>query len=318
MVRGLNCCRVVRGQVSCVANPQLSQPSIVAQLGSLMKIPPRARAVMVDNVDLSIPPRQLEQYAGDSNSPDICDSTDCSFDWIRSLARSARDVPSCLVRLRRHYCEKSMWKDLSIEQRFSRILTLGKPFAEKYGVDVRALPCIAARETVVLEPLTVSEVNCGGYSSDQGLGQIIWPTYEYYSTRMNYRSEVAPADLPLGADDRGLLRQRFNQLGNNAEKQIELIAYTLSEKKQGGDYQTAFVNYNGSDHRLSYGALVNSCFVCMKERVNPETLQVRGEPTRCLNAAAGGDVQRAFRLVRSVCSDPGVAGGAGSGRSVGD
>ena len=309
-LRGLNCCQIVAGHVSCSRNPHLSDAWVSSRLHNLLRFNAHSPLAHIDDADLSQPPKSIEEFAALGDAPDVCSTSDCSFDWIRSLAHQTNRVTpgfgQCQLRLRQHYCEKSMWRDLGVEQRFRRILTLGQKHAVKYGVDVRALPCIAARETAVLEPLTISEVNCdNSYSSDEGLGQIIWPTYLPYVATLGFRSAVLPAD-PAALAPLTPLRERFDHLGNSVEKQLEIMAFTLAEKRGNGSYLNAFINYNGSAHKVSYGAYVNACFTCLQNRVNVNSLEVRGDPLKCLSAASGGgrDILEDYAVVRRFCKAP--------------
>jgi hypothetical protein len=306
--RGMNCCQIAAGHVRCYRNPKLDDDTAVADfLRRTLRLSPSARVAFIDDADLARNPRRpLSAFAPPGDAPDVCAVEGCSFAYVRAIAHSAqpRQPGSCLASLQRHYCAFSPWRNLSLNQRFRRILVLGLPYAKQRGIDPRALPCIAARETVTLEPLAISEVNCGGYSSDEGLGQIIWPTFHDYATALAFRSEVAIPGLPEPDD----LVARFNSLGYSAERQIELMAFTLAEKKRGREYREAFVDYNGSATRETYGKLVNACYECLIKRVDPETLEVAGDPMRCLSAALGSgrDIRADEEGIHALCEAKGA------------
>ena len=317
-VRGINCCRVRGGQPVCQRNPLL--PNAIAPL--LADRADLVQPIQVDDSDLtdeaiaadpSLAPRPI------TTDPRILDPADdtcvdaaCDFGLIRSIAEIHRDGNRCIRALRTHYCSNSMWQDLDLEQRLQRILVLGRGLAEDAGVDVRALPCIAAIETRYLEPLTVSEFNCTGYTSDQGLPQIIRPTFDGLRERRGFRSSVVPYGE---SEDPAHWDRVFAEIAQSVRHQLELMAQVLRESGGQGTesgYLNAFINYNGSSRSIAYGFAVSSCLACMRERVDVESFEMQGDPVRCLSAALGGvDIREQFEDFRGLCSaqDPAATAG---------
>ncbi len=317
-VRGINCCRVRGGQPVCQRNPFL--PNALAPL--LADRAALVRPVQVDDSDLTdeaiaenpeLAPRPITTDPRILDpSDDTCTDAACDFGLIRSIGEIHRDGGSCIRALRTHYCTNSMWQDLDLEQRMQRILVLGREFAEEVDVDVRALPCIAAIETRYLEPLTVSEFNCTGYTSDQGLPQIIRPTFDGLRERRGFRSSVVPYGE---SDDPAHWDRVFAQIAQSVRHQLELMAQVLRESGGRGTesgYLNAFINYNGSSRSITYGFAVSSCLACMRERVDMDTFEMRGDPVRCLAAALGGaDIRDQFDDFRGLCSQQSPATTAG-------
>lgn len=320
-VRGLNCCRVVRGRAVCARNARL--PNALAPL--LADDAFLNRPIVIDGSDLSAEALsadgayRVRPLATDARvlrpDDDVCESDNCRFDTIRALAAAHRDRADCLPALHAHYCRYSMWRDLDLEARLARILVLGRDFAEEYNLDVRIFPCIAAIETRYLEPLTVSERNCQGQisTSDQGLPQIIRPTFDFLYRDLGFRSRVVDYGTGDGAGesdgdgdgDDADLDATFANIGQSVRHQLELMAAVLANSglnERRSNYQNALVNYNGSAHSLIYGQRVYACFTCLKERIDMTNLEMRGDPLRCLGAAAGGgDIRQAFAGFRASC-----------------
>lgn len=309
-IRGINCCRTRGGQTVCQRNPFL--PDALAPLLSDRAIlaPPvqvddsdLTDEAMAENPDLAPRPITVDPRILDP-ADDICEGAACDFGLIRSIAEIYRNRSGCVRALRTHYCAYSMWQDLDLDQRMQRILVLGQPFADEAGVDVRALPCIAAIETRYLEPLTVSELNCRRYTSDQGLPQIIRPTFDGLRVRRGFQSSVVDYG---GSDDPAHWDRLFAQVAQSVRHQLELMAQVLREsggRGTDGGYLNAFINYNGSAHSITYGYAANACLTCMRARVDMDAFEMRGDPMRCLAAALGGaDIRRQFRDFRELCAD---------------
>ncbi len=305
---GLMCCRVIRGRPRCQYNAR------IATVGHRFFAPGtwrwRGAVITVDRRDLTEAALATPQYrprpiAVDARvlrpEDDRCDAPECRFDAIRALGQARRGRDDCLETLYGHYCRHSMWRDLDIEQRLARLLVLGREYAERYRIDVRAMPCIAAIETRYLEPLTVSQFTCtpGVEASDQGLPQIIRPTFRSLHRDLDFQSTVAadPADAELDA--------AFSDVARSVRHQLELMAAVLAYSglnEARTNYQVAFTNYNGSSRSLEYGARVQSCFACMRERVDMAAGELRGDPLRCLEAASGGgNLRQDFRRFRGLC-----------------
>lgn len=317
-VRGINCCRVARGTVTCARNPRLPDALAPLMADDAFIAPP----VAIDDSDLTPEARSSQPAFGPrpiTTDPrvlrpedDVCPTEDCRFDAIRALAAAHRGRAECPITLREHYCRHSMWRDLDLEQRLARSLVLGREFAEEYDLDVRIFPCIAAIETRFLEPLTVSESSCRGAASDQGLPQIIRPTFDLLYHRVAFRSRVVDYGTGAEAGDRGSgdaedghLDALFSGIGQSVRHQLELMAAVLAISglnERRSNYLDALIAYNGSRHSIGYGYRVNACFQCLKERVDMERFEMRGDPLRCLGAAlGGGDLRRDFAAFRALC-----------------
>ncbi len=309
-VRGLNCCRVRGGQVQCQRNVGLPDA-----LAPLVHHPSAlARPQPVDDSDLDDPAFPARPIAADpallDPADDTCGSVACNFDLIRSIAALQReagaDTAQCLGALRRHYCRHSPWTPLDLEARFARILVLGQPFAEAAGIDARALPCIAAIETRTLEPLAVSEYNCVlGWTSDQGLPQIIRPTFDALRRRAGFASTVVDYG-DEGSDDGDDADRLFAEIAQSVRHQLELMVAVLVESgapgPEGGSGLNAFIRYNGSFRSIAFGQAVDTCLACLRERVDLDSLEVRGDPIRCLGAAyAGPAIRDRFAETQAQC-----------------
>lgn|GEM_PF-2401165 len=309
-VRGINCCRVAAGRVHCARNPFLPN-SMAPLMANPRFIAPPAR---VDDSDiteaaLAQPAFRPRPLTGDRRvlaaADDVCTADACRFDTMRALAAERRGGPGCIAALRAHACRHSMWRDLGLEQRFARILVLGRPFAEAHDVDVRALPCIAAIETGYLEPLTVSELNCTAETSDQGLPQIIRPTFRWLVGGLDFRSTV----VDYGADPAARADALFPEIAQSVRHQLELMVAVLAHSGLNAErtnYLNAFINYNGSSRSINYGHRVQACFDCLRDRIDPDTFAQRGDPMRCLGVALGGDMRTAFDRYRALCAEAGA------------
>ncbi len=307
-VRGINCCRVAGGEVRCRQNPRL--PSAMAPRFKDGRVP--APHVTIDDSDLSeavLAARPELRERPLTEDPDLLDPTDdrcdrpgCDFAELTRIAEEQRGDGGCVKALRAHACAHSPWRDLDLQERLVRLLTLADPFAEAYALDLRVFPCIAAIETRFLEPLSLSELACSMRTSDRGLPQIIRPTFELLVADLGFRSEVVGYG-PTVAGTR--LAELYDGIGRSVSHQLELMAKVLTVSglnETRTNYRQAFINYNGSFRALSYGARVDACFACLRERLDPETLTVRGDPMRCLAAAAGSrDLRADFEGFRALC-----------------
>lgn len=168
------------------------------------------------------------------------------FKAILARARSRGWNKACVNELKRIACEESPWKDLGLKDRFNRIMALGKKHAQKYGVDARAMPCIAGAETLSLEPLIKVFHSCykgihNNYTA-QGMGQMTRTTFRAYFKRGGaglgpFRSSIPPFNQPPYNQDADKL---FDAMGTSVELQLEIMAYTLREKKRGSKDWTMF------------------------------------------------------------------------------
>ena len=323
LVRGLNCCRVRGGRVACQRNPQL--PDALAPVLSDEAL--LVRPVTVDDSDIAAEAAAADPALAErpiSEDPavlapvdDVCAASACDFDTIRAIARERRGGPDCVEGLRRHYCTHSPWRDLDLDQRFARLLHLGRGFAQEAGVDVRAMACIAAIETRYLEPLTISELACQRETSDRGLPQIIRPTFDLLVHRLGFRSRVADYGEAAATEDWDRI---YSALGRSVRHQLELMAQVLRiSGGDGGALLDAFIAYNGSSRSIAYGYAVDACFRCLQDRVDVAAWTMRGDPLRCLAAAqGGGDVRQRFATFSALCAPvpeqppgpPGAAAGS--------
>ncbi len=212
----------------------------------------------------------------------------------------------CESSLKNLMCEKSMWRNLDLLGRARRILKLGKPHALKYEIDSRMLPCVAAKETSNLDPLTKSSLACSIETTDQGLGQIIYSTFKDYVENNGFISSISPYNLPPFSLSSKLL---FDAMATDVELQLEIMAYTLNQKylmtkrqhprsPQSFLWKKTFENYNGSLEKEIYGENVYSCYSCMKKISSHQYYD--DEIITCLEKTKDG-ISKAFEEYRKAC-----------------
>lgn len=310
-VRGINCCRIVGGQVRCSRNPTLpsAMAPLMARPSYVAPVQPIDDSDLSDQAQADRPDWRERPITEDPRlidpEDDRCIAPACDFDRMRALAEDHRESGTCITRLRAHACHHSVWADLAFEERFARILVLGAEFGQAYELDARVFPCIAAIETRFLEPLTISELHCSRATSDQGLGQIIRSTYRWLHQRLEFESRVVPAP-DAATEDIAALDRRFSAIAQSVRHQLELMAAVLNHSglnQARTNYLNALINYNGGPYSLAYGARVNACFQCLQARVDVDAFTLRGDPVRCLNAAVGpqADVLADFAAFRALC-----------------
>lgn len=246
--------------------------------------------------------------------PDIATG---GFNAILQRARSRGWNQTCVNELKRVACEESPWKDLGVKDRFSRILSLGQRHAQRLGVDVRAMPCVAAAETLSLEPLIKVFHSCyrgihNNYTA-QGMGQMTRTTFRAYFRRGGaglspFRSTIAPFNQPPYTENPDLL---FDALGTSVELQLEVMAYTLKEKKRGSPDWSMFFRYHGTSR--AYANAANRCMSCLKTRIDQDGKPLSNlDPVQCLSYTARSNngfhgnadnqIYRSFEGTRNECS----------------
>ena len=311
-VRGINCCRVAGGQVRCARNPTLptAMAPLMARPAFVAPLQPIDDSDLGEQAQAERPAWRERPISDDpgllETDDDRCTAPACNFDVMRALAENNRGSATCITELRSHACRHSVWSDLEIEDRFARILVLGAEFADAYDLDARVFPCIAAIETRVLEPLTISELHCSIPTSDQGLPQIIRSTYRWLHQGLDFESRVVAAVEDPEVDDPDTLDRRFADIARSVRHQLELMAAVLSHSgldAARSTYLNALINYNGGPYSIAYGMRVHACFECLQERVDLDEFTMQGDPIRCLNAAIGpqADILADFVEFRALC-----------------
>ncbi|MCB0385601.1 MAG: hypothetical protein KDD43_09425, partial [Bdellovibrionales bacterium] len=238
------------------------------------------------------------------------------FKAILARARSRGWNRSCVNELKRIACEESPWKDLGLKDRFNRIMALGKKHAQKYGVDVRAMPCIAGAETLSLEPLIKVFHSCykgvhNNYTA-QGMGQMTRTTFRAYFKRGGaglgpFRSTIPPFNQPPYTQDADKL---FDAMGTSVDLQLEIMAYTLKEKKRRSKDWTMFFRYHGVSK--PYANAANRCMSCLKTRIDQNGRAITSQdPVQCLSYTArsgngfyrhaNDQIYRSFKGTRNEC-----------------
>jgi len=185
----------------------------------------------------------------------------------------------CVVELRKQECKLSPWRNLNLKERFQQIVKRGQKYAQRYGVDARVFPCISARETSTLEPMSKTDASCYGLSTAQGLGHITDSTHSDYWKNRGFRSRVAPYDKEPFISNRKLL---FNAMSTSVDLQLEMLAFTFREKMRVSGYnmQKAISNYYGTTNAPSYRHRVYGCYKCVIDAQNETGDRF---PVKCLN-----------------------------------
>lgn len=238
------------------------------------------------------------------------------------LARAKRAGRHCTTELRRIACQESPWKELTLHQRMERLLALGKPYANQYGIDVRAMACTAGIETTDLNPLAKYPGSCRqrSVSSAQGLGQMTFSTLKDYvrtggKRLAPFRSQIPPFNSPpynLGTSDSA--EKLFSAMANSVPLQLEIMAYTLKEKRNigGSSDRNMFLRYHGLSRPYSRAA--SKCLECMRQRsdTNGRGVSGQGNPLHCLSLtvpqgrkgyykSANEQIERSFRRYNARC-----------------
>ena len=241
------------------------------------------------DVTAAISSGDLDRRCFDSNGqPDVENG---GFKAILKRAQAKGWNRKCKDELQRIACEESPWKGLGLKDRFDRIFTLGKKHAQRYGVDARAMPCIAGAETGSLEPQLKVFHTC--YKKDhkkytaQGIGQMTRTTFRAYFKRGGaglgpYRSQIPPFNAPPFTENPDLL---FDAMGTSVELQLEIMAYTLKEKKRRSKDWTMFFRYHGVSK--GYANAANRCMSCLKTRIDQNGRKTgTKDPAQCLSYVA--------------------------------
>lgn len=240
------------------------------------------------------------------------------FNAILARARGRGSGKPCLREMKSISCNESPWKGLDLNQRFNRLVSLGRVHAEKYKVDVRAMPCIAAAETLTLEPLIKVYSACyNSRSSAQGLGQMTRTTLRHYVLRGGaglapFKSTIPPFNAPpYSGRTRASAEKLFDAMATSVDLQIEILAYTMREKKRRSSDYNMFYRYHGASS--AYAAANNKCMMCLKTRLNKDGQSIgQGDPVECLSHLARGkrgfygkanrQIFRASQMDREACN----------------
>lgn len=240
------------------------------------------------------------------------------FNAILARARGRGRGKPCLREMKSIACNESPWKGLNLNQRFNRLISLGKVHAEKYGLDVRAMPCVATAETLTLEPLIKVYGACyNNRSSAQGLGQMTRSTLKSYVLRGGaglapFKSTIPPFNAPpYSSRTVASAEKLFDAMATSVDLQMEIMAYTLREKKRKSSDYKMFYRYHGVSS--AYAAANNKCMMCLKGRLTKDGQSVgKGDPVECLSHVARGNrgfygranrqIFRASQMDRESCN----------------
>ncbi|MBK7843791.1 MAG: hypothetical protein IPJ71_08865 [Bdellovibrionales bacterium] len=240
------------------------------------------------------------------------------FNAILARARGRGHGKPCIREMKSIACNESPWKDLDLNQRFNRLISLGKVHAEKYGLDVRAMPCIAAAETLTLEPLIKVYGACyNDLSTAQGLGQMTRSTLKSYVLSGGvglrpFKSTIPPFNAPpYSSRTVGSAEKLFDAMATSVDLQMEIMAYTLREKKRKSSDYKMFYRYHGVSS--AYATANNKCMICLRDRLTKDGQSVgKGDPVECLSHVARGNrgfygrankqIFRASKMDRETCN----------------
>ena len=267
---------------------------------------------------------------------------ECSFTAMLKVAQECKNSKDKAVRCSQAECERrlgsqmclnSPWKDKPVDERFQLIMKYAKDYAPAYGVEPRAIPCIATVETGYLEPQAKTLLACGNTRMNRyhGLGMITQQTLEHYvnpftkfQVTVDVNGKKVSKEIKAFHSSNPLLvRPSFyacpeklhDALGSSPDLQVELMAYTLAEKKsatRGNEYQS-YVNYNGlktadeengRPHMNNYADAIQACVRCLRQRLpDKPQLSKNGkpipalDPVECLSIATrGGQENHPFYL----------------------
>lgn len=240
------------------------------------------------------------------------------FNAILARARASGRGKPCIREMKSIACNESPWRGLDLKQRFNRLLSLGKVHADKYGIDVKAMPCVAAAETLTLEPLIKVYGACyNNRSSAQGLGQMTRSTLKAYVLKGGaglapFKSTIPPFNAPPYSNrTKASAEKLFDAMATSVELQLEIMAYTLREKRRKSSDYKMFYRYHGVSS--AYAAANNKCMMCLKGRLTKDGRSVgRADPVECLSHVARGNrgfygranrqIFRASQMDRDACN----------------
>ncbi len=237
----------------------------------------------------------------------------------------------CEKRLGRLACQNSPWKDKSLQERFKTLMSSAHYHGKKYGIEPRAIPCIAAVETGYLEPMAKNLMSCDDpvEHSYHGLGMITKTTLEHYLSpyiqntvtgRDNQKRVVGPFRTTIPEFNKpsyyACPEKMHDALGASPELQIELMAYTLANKLSAaggqasdpGSEYASYVHYNangsidqenGKPHSNNYADAVSACVKCLRSRIPDlanEGAKNKQNATHCLSATTRKNEGHPFAL----------------------
>lgn len=200
----------------------------------------------------------------------------------------------CSQNLRRQGCIHSPWRQDGIKERFQKVMQMSQKHAPRFGIQPAVIPCVAAVETGFLEPQSKAGLACQNFNRNRyhGLGMITFKTLAaYLNPRVSFDGtskegghnkavEFGPFRSSLPYLQKLSLyacpEKLHEYLAADPELQVELMAYTLAEKKHlsDGDEYKMIVNYNaneatddnGQPHKYNYAKAVQSCASCIRSR----------------------------------------------------
>lgn len=217
-----------------------------------------------------------DTYCGGGTDPSAV--ARCGFDAFRAHVREQGSTEKCAAEIKNFVCHQSPWSSLPLQSRIHRITLLAARQARVSGIDYRAMPCLTRRESIWYDPMIMTPLSCSTPTTDQGLGQVTFSTFEDMFTR-GFRSKLPVFSQPPYSTD---ARTLFSAMSLSAELQMEVVQAVFAEKlaHASGNYENAFASYNGGADRVKYGQQVNACYQCLSQPdANGKSRLSPGAPT---------------------------------------
>lgn len=228
-----------------------------------------------------------------SDCPDLAE--------LQTFTKRHRSNDGCINDLKLEYaCQRSPWKNFTIQERYAEVMHLMKSVSTK--LPKKLFACIAAKETLFLDPVSITCSDLSGKTTQSGLGHIMKPTfYDIFGydkdilarTRKDERdteiqriwARIRSADWlrPYNCKIRnGVSVEKFlDSIFEDAYQRDPLLQLAAMAKvlqgKPGLTLSRKVLNYNGSSTKVRYSREVMSCLRC---------LESGGAPVRCLDIAS--------------------------------
>ncbi len=210
--------------------------------------------------------------------PDLAD--------LQAYVRNSKSNASCISGLRKFACTNSPWKGLSIRERYDRFMELAESVATPLPKHV--LVCIAARETVYLDPVSITCASMNGNTTITGLGHMTRSTFEdlfgvdwrtpgEVDTQVRNAAWLAPYNckkpVPTPREIFATDYQRDPLLQIDAMARVLLAKGKLGIRATPAQARaalpTAIKNYNASPTKEIYARAVLACLKCFDDGGNP-------------------------------------------------
>lgn len=223
---------------------------------------------------------------------------------------SSNSYDKCHDRMTAYFCRVSPWRDLTLKERYERIRDIVAALETPAVIYKEALPCIAAAETLFLEPLTLS---CQTSTVKAvGLAQLDQSTFVglFESKEIGDYAWMAPYSCMGSPYYQPDLKVIFDKIyPRDPVMQLGTMSLDLAEKARGfrgratRDKTLEVVrlshdNSNDPDRRLKayrYAAQVMSCVDCLR------TERGRADPIHCIDKASPEDLSH---VTGKVCDLP--------------